>query len=86
MAVKKSSSEKNLNRKKPSAKNGEKAGLVEQNGTNQAATVQSIKVTEFEIRRRAYELYQARGCQHGFDWEDWIRAEAEILSRQKESA
>jgi hypothetical protein len=36
---------------------------------------------EDEIRQRAYELYQERGGQHGFDQEDWSRAEAEILSK-----
>jgi hypothetical protein len=36
---------------------------------------------EDEIRRRAYELYQERGGQHGFDQEDWSRAETEILSK-----
>jgi hypothetical protein len=36
---------------------------------------------EEEIRQRAYELYQERGGQHGFDQEDWSRAEAEILSK-----
>jgi hypothetical protein len=40
-----------------------------------------------EIRRRAYELYEARGRQEGLDREDWTQAEAEILARrQKESA
>jgi hypothetical protein len=34
-----------------------------------------------EIRRRAYELYQQRGGEHGRDHEDWIRAEAEVLAR-----
>jgi Protein of unknown function (DUF2934) len=36
---------------------------------------------EEEIRLRAYELYQERGGEHGFDQEDWRRAEAEILSK-----
>jgi DUF2934 family protein len=36
---------------------------------------------EEEIRNRAYELYQERGGQHGFDQEDWRRAEEEILSK-----
>lgn len=36
---------------------------------------------EDEIRTRAYELFQERGGQHGFDLEDWRRAETEILSR-----
>ena len=44
---------------------------------------------EDEIRRRAYELYQERGGQHGFHQEDWRRAETEILSkyqRQREKS
>ena len=34
-----------------------------------------------EIRIRAYALYLERGRQHGFDQEDWSRAEREILSK-----
>lgn len=30
------------------------------------------------IEKRAYEIYQARGGQHGFDREDWEQAEREI--------
>ena len=33
---------------------------------------------EEEIRRRAYELYEERGREHGHDLDDWVRAEAEI--------
>lgn len=36
---------------------------------------------EEEIRRRAYELYEQSGRQHGRDQEHWLRAEAEILGR-----
>ena len=36
-----------------------------------------------EIRQRAYELYEARGRQEGFQEEDWIRAETEILARYR---
>ena len=31
------------------------------------------------VARRAYELFEARGCEHGHDWEDWLQAEAELL-------
>ena len=31
------------------------------------------------IARRAYELLEARGREHGHDWEDWLRAESELL-------
>jgi DUF2934 family protein len=36
---------------------------------------------EEEIRRRAYQLYEERGGQHGSDQDDWLRAETEVRSR-----
>ena len=30
------------------------------------------------IARRAYELFEMRGCEHGHDWEDWFRAKSEL--------
>jgi Protein of unknown function (DUF2934) len=43
---------------------------------------------EEEIRRRAYELYEQRGCEPGREHEDWLVAERELLSRysQQQSA
>lgn len=43
--------------------------LVEQTGLISAA-----------VARRAYELFEARGSQHGHDCEDWFRAESELLT------
>jgi len=37
---------------------------------------------EEEIRRRAYELYEQDGRQHGRDREHWLRAETEVLGRK----
>jgi Protein of unknown function (DUF2934) len=37
---------------------------------------------EAEIRLRAYELYQQRGCEPGQDEQDWLAAEREVLSRR----
>ncbi len=37
---------------------------------------------EDEIRRRAYELYEQRGRVDGYDLDDWLQAEAEVLSVQ----
>ena len=31
-----------------------------------------------EIQKRAYELFLDRGCQEGFDLEDWLQAEKEV--------
>ena len=33
-----------------------------------------------QIRRRAHELYEARGREEGHDVEDWLQAEAEIIA------
>ncbi len=37
---------------------------------------------EHQIRLRAYELYEARGCEDGHELEDWLRAEGEITEKQ----
>jgi hypothetical protein len=37
---------------------------------------------EAKIRERAYQLYQERGSVPGFEHEDWLRAEREVLARQ----
>jgi hypothetical protein len=35
--------------------------------------------THEEIARRAYELFLSRGGQHGFDRDDWLQAEYELM-------
>ena len=34
--------------------------------------------TDADMSRRAYELYEARGCDDGHDVEDWLQAEREL--------
>ena len=34
--------------------------------------------THDEIARRAYQLFEERGADHGHDWDDWLRAEREL--------
>ena len=36
---------------------------------------QSAPVTNSDIACRAYDRYLARGCEHGYDVEDWLQAE-----------
>jgi Protein of unknown function (DUF2934) len=53
---------------------------------DQARTIQSTPVAgdlEEQVRERAYQLYQERGEVPGFEVEDWLQAEAEILDGQK---
>lgn len=40
----------------------------------------ALGLTEELIRERAYELYERRGREDGHDLEDWLEAEAEILT------
>ncbi len=42
-----------------------------------AATAETPNIEE-EIRRRAYELFEARGGVEGHELDDWLRAEEEI--------
>lgn len=52
-----------------------------------SANAQNVEI-EAQIRQRAYELYQERGCTPGQENEDWLRAESEVMARQnhKQSA
>jgi HSP20 family protein len=38
-----------------------------------------MQEVQLAIARRAYELFETRGCEHGHNWEDWFRAESELL-------
>jgi hypothetical protein len=37
------------------------------------------------IQQRAYELYEARGAEPGYELEDWTMAESEILRQDRSS-
>ena len=37
---------------------------------------------EYQIRLRAYQLYEARGRKDGHEQEDWFRAKEEIAIKQ----
>jgi hypothetical protein len=40
----------------------------------------------YQIARRAYELYEARGREHGHDVDDWLQAERELKESQRSTA
>ncbi|HZR58564.1 MAG TPA: DUF2934 domain-containing protein [Terriglobales bacterium] len=59
---------------------------AETSATNNARTTSSANNSatnnlEEKIRQRAYELYAERGYVAGYEHEDWLRAEREILAR-----
>lgn len=50
------------------------------NGNGNGNGINGVNVEEL-IRFRAYQLYEQRGRTHGFDKDDWLRAESETRSR-----
>jgi hypothetical protein len=42
----------------------------------------SSNISDEEIRRRAYELYESRGGNGGSPEDDWYRAERELRARK----
>jgi len=38
-----------------------------------------VQQVRLAIAHRAYELFEARGREHGHDWEDWFQAESDLL-------
>ena len=42
----------------------------------------SQDLSEDPIRLRAYQLYEERGCEPGYDLDDWLQAEAEIMGKK----
>jgi HSP20 family molecular chaperone IbpA len=49
-------------------------------GLSSPADLQSkVQKLQLAIARRAHELFEARGREHGRDLEDWLQAESEML-------
>jgi hypothetical protein len=36
-----------------------------------------------KVEKKAYEIWQKRGCSHGSDWSDWFEAEKAINSKKQ---
>lgn len=53
-------------------------GRVASADSRAAKPIAMLTVTERDVARRAYELYLARGGEHGYDVDDWLRAEHEL--------
>ena len=52
----------------------------------QADLQTETSISEAEIARRAFEVYCARGGQHGRDLEDWLQAERELRTQVTQTA
>ena len=60
---------------------------TKESGEKNKSADKEPSASEFEerIRRRAYDLYQQRGCQNGHDTNDWLQAEAELAREKSQS-
>jgi hypothetical protein len=53
-----------------------------------STAVETLQPVDFDqdvqeqIRMRAFELFEQRGKQEGYDLEDWLQAEEEITGRR----
>ena len=47
---------------------------------------QAATISDSDIARRAYELYERRGGHHGQDVDDWLQAERELQETVSSSA
>ena len=36
-----------------------------------------------KVQKKAFELYEKRGCSHGNDISDWLEAERIVLAKQR---
>lgn len=55
-----------------------KIAAVQKKSSNRKLSASESQETE----RLAYQLFEERGYQHGFDQEDWLRAETIVRSRR----
>ncbi len=53
--------------------------------TTEISELQEFEL-EYQIRQRAYELYEARGRKDGHELEDWFRAKEEITIKKFRTA
>jgi hypothetical protein len=65
-------------RKKGSAKPAAKKKGARKTSAKAASRKAPPEPKDEEVRRRAYEIYERRGSEHGRDFDDWLEAEAEV--------
>jgi hypothetical protein len=51
--------------------------------TETARSLESQMSYDQEVNRRAYELWEAAGSQHGDDLRHWLEAEREVKARRQ---
>jgi len=52
------------------------------NSTAEIHTTQPPVDFQEQVRRRAYELYEQRGRKDGYELDDWLQAESEVVQQR----
>lgn len=61
--------------------NEKQAGNIEKNKRHSPQVIVHATPVRVElISERAFQLFEQRGCVHGFDVEDWLKAEEQIAA------
>jgi len=55
--------------------------IASQPSATTEASTSGIRVSLDDIRVRAFHIYKQRGCNHGYDLQDWLKAERQITQR-----
>ncbi len=63
--------------------NGRSVGSTQNRSAAEREQYLSSPEIQERIQKQAYEFYLERGCQHGNDQEDWIKAEDAVLAQLK---
>jgi len=61
-------------------------GEIKQEATkmpDQEQMARMYRISKNEIAKLAYELYEARGRVDGYDVDDWLEAEWELIEKRK---
>jgi hypothetical protein len=56
---------------------------IEPERPNRLSHIPSPSNLQEEIKLRAFEIYQERGRGDGYELEDWLQAESEILDNKR---
>ena len=55
-------------------------------GPNRPALEEATPVSNEEVAQVAYQLFEQRGRAHGFDQQDWFRAEQIVQQRRNRAS
>ena len=53
-------------------------------GSASTRPASEVQISQEDVAQRAYEKFVARGYVHGFDRQDWIDAEEELIAEYRD--